>query len=139
MAPNNRAQKRLITIIAIFAVVSAGVVMSLYFASDNIVFFIKPSELKEEHIGKKIRIGGLVSKGSIQKMQDRVVIFNITDNIQAITVVYRGMLPTLFRDGQGIVAEGVMLNMKEKFVAERLLTKHDENYKPPEKAMTTEQ
>ena len=131
MSPHNKAQKRLLMIIAIFAIVSAGVVMSLYFASDNIVFFVQPSELKREHLGKKIRVGGLISKGSIQKLRNRVVIFHITDNIQTITVVYRGMLPTLFREGQGIVAEGVITDMKGKFVAERLLTKHDENYRPP--------
>ena len=124
MSPHNKAQKRLLMIIAIFAIVSAGVVMSLYFASDNIVFFVQPSELKREHLGKKIRVGGLISKGSIQKLRNRVVIFHITDNIQTITVVYRGMLPTLFR-------EGVITDMKGKFVAERLLTKHDENYRPP--------
>jgi cytochrome c-type biogenesis protein CcmE len=132
MHPNNKAQKRLLMIIAIFSIVTSGIIMSLYFASDNIVFFLKPSELKAEHLGKKIRIGGLISNGSIQKMHNRVVVFNVTDNIKTITILYRGMLPALFRDGQGIVAEGVIMDLNEQFIADRLLTKHDENYKPPD-------
>lgn len=132
MFPNKKAYKRLAVIMVIFATISAGVVISLYFASDNIVFFITPSELAETHIGKKIRVGGLVAKGSIQKLPDRTTAFNITDNTKTIEVIYRGILPTLFREGQGMVAEGVIVAMNGKFVAEKLLTKHDENYKPPE-------
>lgn len=132
MARNSKASQRLMKIGVVFVLVVAGIAMSLYFASDNIVFFIKPSELTKEHLGKKIRIGGLVEHGSIVKMPDRVTAFNLTDNINTISVVYRGIVPTLFREGQGVVAEGMILKMNGQFIAEKLLTKHDENYKPPE-------
>jgi len=128
---NKASHKRLAMIVAIFTIISAGIIISLYFASDNIVFFIKPSELTEEHIGKKIRVGGLVAKNSIKKIADRTIIFKITDDIKEIEVSYRGILPTLFREGQGVVAEGVIAKTDGRFFAEKLLTKHDENYKPP--------
>lgn len=133
MSPNKKAQYRLLMIAAIFAIVTGGIIMSLYFASDNIVFFLKPSELTEKHMGSKIRVGGLVAKGSIRRMPDRITMFNLTDNSSAIAIVYRGILPTLFREEQGIVAEGVMQSLDGPFIAEKLLTKHDENYKPPAK------
>lgn len=129
---NKGSHKRLAMIIVLLTMISAGIVMSLYFASDNIVFFIKPSELTQSHIGKKIRVGGLVAQNSIKKIGDRTIIFNITDDIKEIVVRYRGILPTLFREGQGIVAEGFITQMDSQFIAEKLLTKHDENYKPPE-------
>ena len=132
MARNSKAYKRLVNIILVFILVASGIAISLYFASDNIVFFIKPSELTAEHLGKRIRVGGLVEHDSITKMPDRVTAFNITDNTNTISVVYRGIVPTLFREGQGIVAEGMIMKMNGQFVAEKLLTKHDENYKPPE-------
>ena len=132
MHPNKKAHKRLMMIIVIFVTISAGIVMTLYFASDNIVFFIKPSELAEIHIGKKIRVGGLVADGSISKLPDRTTAFDITDNTKTIEIIYRGILPTLFREGQGIVAEGIISEMSGKFIAEKLLTKHDENYRPPQ-------
>ena len=129
--PVKYAQRRLMTIIAIFIIVSSGIALSLYYASDNIVFFIKPSDLSKEYIGQKIRIGGLVMKGSIRKMPNRVIAFTITDNHANISVTYRGIVPSLFREEQGIVVEGVFTDLKAVFVAEKLLTKHDENYKPP--------
>lgn len=132
MSRNKKTHGRLQKIITIFLIVASGIAVSLYFASDNIVFFIKPSELKLQHIGKNIRIGGLVSKGSIEKMKDRTIKFDVTDNTSTITIIYRGIVPTLFREGQGIVAEGVIGEMDGCFIAEKLLTKHDENYKPPQ-------
>lgn len=130
---NKKAQHRLLVIAAISIIITCGIIMSLYFASDNIVFFLKPSELTEKHMGKKIRVGGLVAKGSIRRMADRVTMFNLTDNSSAVAIAYRGILPTLFREEQGIVAEGIMQSLDGTFVAEKLLTKHDENYKPPVK------
>jgi len=132
MSRNKKTHGRLRKIATIFFIVASGVAISLYFASDNIVFFIKPSELKLEHLGKNIRIGGLVSKGSIEKMRDRTIKFDITDDIATITIIYQGIVPTLFREGQGVVAEGVIGEMDGRFIAEKLLTKHDENYKPPQ-------
>lgn len=126
-----RVRKRLAMIIVIFIMVSSGVAISLYYASDNIVFFLKPSELSVKHMGKKIRIGGLVVKGSIKKMPDRSTAFNITDNNKTIAVTYRGIIPALFRDEQGVVVEGILISLDGVFVADAMLTKHDENYRPP--------
>jgi len=131
MPRNKNTYGRLKNIFAIFLLVASGVAISLYYASDNIVFFIKPSELKLAHLDKNIRVGGLVSKGSIEKMHDRRIKFDITDDIATITIIYRGIVPTLFREGQGIVAEGMIDKMDGYFIAQKLLTKHDENYKPP--------
>lgn len=103
--------------------------------NDNLVFFYSPVELAEKNIadGKVIRIGGLVEEGSVKKMEDGVTTeFSITDLQEAIKVSYKGMLPPMFREGQGMVARGVI--KEGVFVADNLLTKHDEKYMPPEVA-----
>ena len=103
---------------------------------DNIIYFFTPNELKikygdNENIKRKIRVGGLVLENSVVKNND-IVNFTITDNKNEILVVFNGQLPDLFREGQGIVAEG---NFKDnKLIATQVLAKHDENYMPPEVA-----
>ena len=111
--------------------VGSGIYITLYFLSGNIVFFITPSELSVKHLNKKVRVGGLVQVGSINKPQPDLTIFAIHDNRKSIKVEYKGVLPALFRESQGIVAEGVFSDLSGIFYATRLLTKHDENYKPP--------
>lgn len=100
--------------------------------SDNIVFFYEPSELHKADLSKDIRLGGLVEKGSIVKIDAATLEFDLTDYKTKIRVRYRGVIPTLFREGQGVVAAGMMHD--DLFVAKELLTKHDENYKPPASA-----
>ena len=129
---NFKVRNRLIITLILFASITSGISLILYFLSDNIVFFITPSEISDKHLGKKIRIGGLVEQGSINK-SDRGIIFSITDNEKSMKIKYSGILPGLFREGQGVVSEGIFRNKLDIFEAERLLTKHDENYKPPEK------
>lgn len=99
---------------------------------ENLIFFYNPSELAKKHVspGQLIRIGGLVKHGSMHK-QDAEVDFLVTDNAASVYVQYSGMLPTLFREGQGVVAEGYMKD-NEHFLATRVLTKHDEKYMPKE-------
>ncbi len=123
-------RNRLITSIVIVLSVSGGVALMLRAMSDNIVFFYSPSELYKANHSKEIRIGGLVKEGSIVRIDDATIMFDITDNKADLTVRYRGIIPTLFREKQGVVALGKMQD--DVFVARELLTKHDENYRPQE-------
>jgi cytochrome c-type biogenesis protein CcmE len=103
---------------------------------DNIVFFYSPTEAiaKEFSLSEKVRLGGLVKAGTIQKSTDSLDIsFVVTDYESDATIQYTGMVPALFREGQGIIAEGHFID-KNTFKAERLLAKHDEYYMPPEVA-----
>lgn len=127
---HRNVKNRLFSSLAIITLVGSGIYLLLFYMSDNIVFFISPSELKAEHLNKKIRLGGLVKVGSVDKTNASETIFVITDNEKEMKVRFKGIVPALFREGQGMVAEGIISNsgiMK----ADRLLTKHDENYKPP--------
>ena len=100
----------------------------------NLVFFYSPSQVaaKEAPVGRTFRLGGLVKAGSVQR--DGVdVHFQVTDTVQTIPVRYRGILPDLFKEGKGVVAQGQVGN-DGVFVAREVLAKHDENYMPPEAA-----
>ena len=101
---------------------------------DNIVFFYSPTELKNKNVsdGQNIRIGGLVMEGSVKKNEGAVILFKVTDLESTIEISYKGLLPDLFREGQGVVAEGKLKN--GIFIASNVLAKHDENYMPPEVA-----
>lgn len=111
---------------------AAGLVLNAF--EDNIVFFYSPTELKTKQLkpDQRLRLGGLVEDGSLEKSANAVVRFRVTDTANAVSVVYKGILPDLFREGQGIVAQGHMKG--DEFVAEEVLAKHDENYMPPEVA-----
>lgn len=109
---------------------STGLFIILLNLKDNIVFFYPPSELyKIKNKKHKVRIGGIVDKGSIQQDKLGKISFILIDNTHQLKVLYQGMLPALFREGQGIVAEGILHS--DYFIASKLLTKHDENYSPP--------
>ncbi len=114
-------------------------VIALTALEDNIVFFRSPSELaaKPAIIGEAIRIGGLVREGSVVRDGLRAD-FEVTDLAHNISVSYEGMLPDLFREGQGVVAEG-RFNADGQFIADTVLAKHDETYMPPEVAAALEQ
>jgi cytochrome c-type biogenesis protein CcmE len=101
---------------------------------DNLVFFYSPSDVLADHInpGRAIRLGGMVEKDSVKRMGD-VTEFRVTDTVQTIGVTYRGQLPDLFREGQGVVTEGT-LGADGRFIAREVLAKHDEKYMPPEVA-----
>ena len=129
-----RKHRRLYFILLGGLAVATGLALVLTAFEDSIVFFYSPSELTQQSLspGQRIRIGGLVEAGSVVK-QGGMVRFTVTDTAETLPVIYQGILPDLFREGQGIVAEG-MLNASGVFQASDVLAKHDENYMPPEVA-----
>ena len=130
-----RKQKRLSIILGGLAVLGVAVFLVALVLRDQIVFFYTPSEIAEKNVqpGARIRLGGLVEKGSVVKNDGATVTFKVTDTIETLNVTYKGQLPDLFREGQGVVAEGVM-DVSGEFMADTVLAKHDENYMPKEVA-----
>src|ERR1700686_4705879 len=131
-----RKGRRLLALALGLALLGAATAMVLAAFNDNLVFFYGPSELAAKTIspGHRIRIGGLVEQQSLRRLADgRSVDFRVTDGKTDIVVVYDGALPDLFREGQGVVAEG-RLRGDGVFVATSILAKHDEKYMPPEVA-----
>jgi cytochrome c-type biogenesis protein CcmE len=129
-----RKQTRLTIILASLAVLGVAAGLVLYAMSDTIVFFYTPSEVAEKALppGTRIRLGGLVETGSIAKTGTTTV-FLVTDKIGNMLVTYNGQLPDLFREGQGVVAEG-QLSADGMLTADTVLAKHDEKYMPKDVA-----
>ncbi len=127
-----RKKRRLVLIGAAGAVLALSAALVLIALRDRIVFFYSPSEIAERALppGTRIRLGGLVEDGSVERATDGSVSFAVTDTSKTIRVDYRGILPDLFREGQGIVAEGVLTTTG--LTADNVLAKHDENYMPRE-------
>ena len=114
-----------ITVLIIFLILKS--------LEDNVIYFFSPTEIHNKSdisYNKKIRVGGLVKEGSINK-EGNLINFIITDLKNEIVVSYSGLIPNLFSEGKGVVAEG-KLNDKKYFIANKILAKHDENYMPPE-------
>jgi cytochrome c-type biogenesis protein CcmE len=130
-----RKQRRLTLIGTAGAVLVVAAGLVLYALSDQIVFFNSPSDIHASAPapGQRIRLGGLVAEGSLVKGTDGSVRFAVTDGAETVQVGYRGILPDLFREGQGVVTEGV-LEPDGNFAADTVLAKHDENYMPKEVA-----
>jgi cytochrome c-type biogenesis protein CcmE len=130
-----RKQRRLGLIVACIGVLGIAVGLVLFAVRGSIVFFNSPSDLVEKHVapGTRVRLGGLVVPGSIVKGQNLVVHFKVTDGNKAVAVDFQGILPDLFREGQGVVTEGV-LDPGGIFRADTVLAKHDERYMPKEVA-----
>jgi cytochrome c-type biogenesis protein CcmE len=130
-----RKQRRGVLIGTCLAVLGVAVGLVLFALRDSIVFFYTPSEVAEKHLetGQRFRLGGLVEDGSVKRGEGTTVSFVITDKRATLPVTYTGVLPDLFREGQGVVAEG-MLTAGGVFHADSVLAKHDENYMPPEVA-----
>ena len=130
-----RKQKRLTMILGGLSVIGLAAALVLFALSDTITFFPTPSDLAETGVkpGERIRLGGMVEDGSVKKGPGTATSFSVTDQIAAITVTYNGILPDLFREGQGVVTEG-KLQQDGTFVADTVLAKHDENYMPRELA-----
>lgn len=130
-----RKQRR-ISLIAVAGVVLAGAVGLMLMAfQDNIVFFNSPTDVVEQGTepGQRIRLGGLVAEGSFERSGDTEVRFIVTDTANEVPVSYSGLLPDLFREGQGVVAEGTF-DGNGRFMADTVLARHDENYMPREVA-----
>lgn len=130
-----RKQRRATFIGLGVGILSVALFLVLFALRDTIVFFHTPKDVVEKQIpaGKRIRLGGLVAEGSLKRGEGLTVTFAITDTAKTIPVSYTGILPDLFREGQGVVAEG-KLDPAGRFVADTVLAKHDENYMPPEVA-----
>lgn len=129
-------KKRLYLIGAMLTGLGVAAWLALNAFDENLMFFFSPSEVVagEAPTGHPFRIGGLVTNGSVQRKTDGLTTaFDVTDNAKTVTVEYTGILPDLFREGQGIVALG-QLNEQGTFIASEVLAKHDENYMPPEVA-----
>ncbi len=130
---SKKAKSRIFFLLFILIIASSLVFFVLKSLEDNLVYFLSPSDIhNKSHISfeKKIRIGGLVKKNSIKK-NETTVNFIITDLKNEIFVSYQGLVPNLFAEGKGVVAEG-RLKDKKYFLADTILAKHDENYMPPE-------
>jgi cytochrome c-type biogenesis protein CcmE len=132
--------KRLIVITSLMLIFSVGCSILFYNLKSNLVFFFSPSEILNKEISsqQKVRLGGMVKKGSIEKKpldfegkKIQQTSFIVTDFKKEIRVEYIGILPDLFSEGQGVVVEGNLIN-NNKFNANLVLAKHDENYMPPE-------
>ena len=128
-----RKQTRVTLILSALALLSLAVGLIMFAMRDSIVFFYTPSEIGDKHIaaGTHIRLGGMVEQGSLVKGPDGQVAFSVTDMTKTMQVTYKGLLPDLFREGQGVVAEGSTLN-DGTFKADMILAKHDEKYMPKE-------
>ncbi len=129
-----RKRKRLYAVLALVAGLGVAAALVLSAFSDNLVFFHSPSDVVEKHLpaDKRFRVGGLVQEGSVRR-DGLLTEFVVTDLRHTITVRYTGIMPDLFREGQGVVADG-RLDGRGHFVASEVLAKHDENYMPPEVA-----
>ncbi len=130
-----RKQQRLLLILGAAVFLGLAVGLILYALRDTIVFFYTPTEMAEKHVqpGTRLRLGGLVQKGSFRQGDNGVIHFAVTDTNKTVQVTYKGVLPDLFREGQGVVAEGVLLP-DGSFKADTVLAKHDEKYMPREVA-----
>lgn len=131
-----RKQRRLYTLLGGLGALAVAAVLIFSAVGDNLVFFISPSDIKAQapEPGRAFRLGGLVENGSVKYAEDNSrVRFSVTDMAESVTVEYHGILPDLFREGQGVVTEG-SFDAQGVFVADKVLAKHDETYMPKEVA-----
>ena len=128
-----RKQRRLILIGSSLGVLAIAVALVLSSLRESIVFFNSPTDIAESKTspGKRVRLGGLVKTGSVERGDNLQIHFKVTDGNKDIPVDYRGIVPDLFREGQGVIAEG-HVEPGGTFIADTVLAKHDENYMPRE-------
>jgi cytochrome c-type biogenesis protein CcmE len=128
-----QAKQRLIRLLLILGIISGLCLFLAGALRENIVFFKTPTELSNMgNHPKKLRLGGLVVKGSI-KTTNNCHLFQVTDQTNTVNVKYKGRFPNLFREGQGVVAVGIYDSTQKIFLANQLLAKHYQNYRPPQK------
>ncbi len=134
MTPTRK--RRLIAVIVIILGVGVAAIVAIKSLNENMLFFVSPTDVKEQSLpaGKRFRLGGLVAGGSLSRASDSLAVtFLVTDGAATVEVQFDGILPDLFREGQGIIAIGE-LAPDGHFEAAEVLAKHDENYMPPEVA-----
>jgi cytochrome c-type biogenesis protein CcmE len=127
-----RKQRRLVLIGSSLGVLALAAGLVLSALNDSIVFFNSPTDVVEKHVapGTRIRLGGLVKEGSVDRAEQLVLRFEITDGKRGVPVSYKGIVPDLFREGQGVIAHG-RIDSHGTFIADEVLAKHDEKYMPP--------
>jgi len=133
MKPKN--QRLTLALLAVAAIIAAAL-LALSGLRDQAAYFYTPSDVAKDHVqpGTAVRLGGMVEKGSLKRLPDGVTItFVVTDNAASVPVRFKGIVPALFREGSGVVADG-RFDGQGRFVAETILAKHDERYMPPEVA-----
>src|SRR5216110_1428154 len=136
-----KRHKRAVFIFACLAAIGLATWLVLGAFRNNLVFFFSPTQIatKEAPVGKTFRIGGLVQDGTLKRDNDGLTIrFTVTDTANTIPVVYKGILPDLFKEGRGCVAQG-KVGTDGVFYADQIMAKHDENYMPPEAARALDQ
>jgi len=132
-----KRKKRIYLISLFFITIATSIYLILWALRDNIVFFYSPTEIqqkisiKEINEMSKLRLGGMVKESSIKQLNDGSINFIITDFNKEMIVFYKGIVPDLFKEEQGVIAEG-SVNKEGMFIANSILAKHDENYMPPE-------
>jgi len=134
-------RKRLFAVLAIVIGVGAATALAMFAFRDNLLYFYNPSQVLagDAPDGRTFRIGGMVTDGSVERTPGSLEVrFVVTDFRHSVPVRYEGLLPDLFREGQGVIAHG-RLNSAGEFVADEVLAKHDENYMPPEVAESLHQ
>ena len=132
----NKRSRRKVLVLAIVFGVATATVLGLTAFEENLLYFYSPTQVKSGDAPQShtFRVGGLVVDGSVRRAPDSLTVaFDVTDNEESMTVEYTGILPDLFREGQGIVAMG-SFDSKGQFIADEVLAKHDEEYMPPEVA-----
>ena len=136
-----KRHKRIIFIVASLAALGLATWLVLGAFRNNLVFFFSPTQVaaKEAPVGRTFRIGGLVQQGTLKRDTDGLTIrFSVTDTATTLPVVYKGILPDLFKEGRGCVAQG-KVGSDGVFYADQIMAKHDENYMPPEAARALDQ
>ncbi len=129
-----RKRRRLYMVLAGMVLLSGAVALVLAALDENLSYFYDPSNISEAPPGRSIRLGGLVEEGSVERQADGLTVtFRVTDMANSIAVTYKGLLPDLFREGQGVITQGT-LGPDRVFVAREVLAKHDETYMPREVA-----
>lgn len=135
MAMKAKNQRLILALLAIVAIVGAAL-LAMSALKDQAAYFYTPSDARRDHVepGRAVRLGGMVEKGSIKRLPDGVTIdFVVTDNAETVPVRFTGIVPDLFKEGSGVVAEG-SFRPDGGFVATNILAKHDERYMPPQVA-----
>ena len=139
MHPTRR--RRLTALLVILVGVGAASAITIYSLRQNMLFFVSPADISEQNLplGREFRLGGLVVPGTVRRGEDGLAVqFDVTDGAETVSVRFDGILPDLFREGQGVIARGELLSHDE-FAAREVLAKHDENYMPPEVADALEE
>lgn len=131
-----RKQKRLAVIAGGMGFILTAVLLVMFAFGQSIAYFYVPNDLAQSDVqpGTRIRLGGLVEAGTVVRGEGSTVTFTVTDTLSQLPVTYTGILPDLFREGQGVVAEGRFEGMDKVFVADTVLAKHDETYMPKDVA-----